>query len=173
MGATNFSATMTGKNAQAAFDAARNDAAEAARYDHEEDGWGDYEGGYTGTIAEKSDFTLITLPARVTLKRMQGWLAAAENLAWAKEELEYATEDAGRCGSIPKATRDAVKKAERAFAKVPAEHQALVSRVARIADDKWGPAVAIEITGKAATDYRKARGISRGKVFHFFGTASC
>ncbi len=52
MGATTFGNIGEGKTAQAAFNA----LVEQARYEHG-------HGGYTGTIAEKSKFVMISLPA--------------------------------------------------------------------------------------------------------------
>ena len=49
-----------------------------------------------------------------------------------------------------------------------------VRRMQRLYDDKWGPAVAMEITGKAATAYRARMGLKgkRVKVYVFCGLAS-
>lgn len=52
MGASNFSNTAEGSSAKEAF----KNATEEARYKHG-------HGGYTGTIAEKSTFTMISVPA--------------------------------------------------------------------------------------------------------------
>lgn len=52
MGACDFYSLSKGKTAQEAFDNAFDNAA----YEHG-------HGGYTGTIAEKSEFTMIDLPA--------------------------------------------------------------------------------------------------------------
>lgn len=51
MGAENFGCTASGETAQEAFDNAREDA-------YYENG----HGGYTGTIAEKQSFVIITVP---------------------------------------------------------------------------------------------------------------
>lgn len=52
MGATNFAVRAKGKTAQEAF----NTAVEQAAWEHG-------HGGYTGTIAEKSSFVVIAVPA--------------------------------------------------------------------------------------------------------------
>ena len=52
MGAMDFVHEVVGKTAQAAFKA----ACETAAYDHG-------HGGYTGTIAEKSEFIMVAVPA--------------------------------------------------------------------------------------------------------------
>ena len=51
MGASTFMVTATGATAQTAFNSARDEA----RLEHG-------RGGYTGTIAEKGSFVIITLP---------------------------------------------------------------------------------------------------------------
>lgn len=51
MGATTFGCTMRGSSAKDAFSAAREDAQ-----------WKHGNEGYTGTVAEKSKFTMITPP---------------------------------------------------------------------------------------------------------------
>lgn len=56
MGAQDFTYTATGKTAQDAFDAATSSAR------HEEG-----HGGYTGTIAEKSSFKMVSLPEGKTV----------------------------------------------------------------------------------------------------------
>jgi hypothetical protein len=54
MGACDFGATSNGKTAKEAF----VNAVEQAQWDHG-------HGGYTGTIAEKHEFVIITVPAGV------------------------------------------------------------------------------------------------------------
>lgn len=54
MGACTFTHTAKGKTAQEAFNSATDDA----RYEHG-------HGGYTGTIAEKSEFKIIPVPAEI------------------------------------------------------------------------------------------------------------
>lgn len=51
MGGCDFEVEVTGKTAQEAFDSARKEA----QWDHG-------HSGYTGTIAEKGDFVMFTLP---------------------------------------------------------------------------------------------------------------
>jgi hypothetical protein len=62
MGACNFIASATGATTQAAFD----DAVFEACIEHG-------AGGYTGTIAEKLDFTLIELPATPEGQTREEW----------------------------------------------------------------------------------------------------
>ena len=57
MGATTFGVTIEAENAQEAF----NNAKEQAYYDHG-------HSGYTGTIAEKSGYRLLTVPKDKSLK---------------------------------------------------------------------------------------------------------
>lgn len=58
---------------------------------------------------------------------------------------------------------------------VPPEHAAAVLRAARISDDKWGPAAAVEIKGDelAALRVKYPNRFPEGKrVFYFWGWAS-
>jgi hypothetical protein len=151
MGATNFSTVSMGKDAAEAFAKAR------AWAQHMEG-----HGGYTGTIAEKHGFRLFTLNvAPRNLFEVERYVEALE--------LADAFERQG----------DA-KTAKRELARCPAKfrNDATFRAMARCFSDKWGDAVAIEITGKAAREY-KARRASEGtsvrgqRVFLFFGLASC
>ncbi len=62
MGAQDFSSSARGKTAKEAFRTAREDAKYESGH-----------GGYTGTIAEKHDFKLFTLPEGVTSGQLEGW----------------------------------------------------------------------------------------------------
>jgi hypothetical protein len=144
MGAANFQTTGQGKTPAEAFYAAREHAA-----------WESGHGGYTGTIAEKSEFVLAAKPARMSAARL---VEAIETFpqAWYGEE--------------PKAF---AKRAAKWTAKYGA-HRATIERLARIYEEKWGPCVAIELTGTEAAKARKASGAKRGtRFFVFVGMASC
>jgi len=67
MGACDFMITCKAATAKAAFDEAREDA----RHEHG-------HGGYTGTIAEKSSFRMISTPAGVTPREHARNLLAAD-----------------------------------------------------------------------------------------------
>ena len=152
MGATNFSATATGRDANEAFNAAR-DAADA-EHGHEQ--------GYSGEINAKSGFSLITLPAGVSHARFQAWLGKASEAAWIDADAEYAT------------PAD-LRKAKTLRNSIPEKHRSLVARTARQADDKWGNAVAYRLPKADEKRAKADRGLAgtREQVFYFFGTASC
>lgn len=103
-------------------------------------------GGYSGTIAEKQSFKLFTPPSGV---------AALDFTRWVRE-----SEPSGSSGIAEG---------------VPPQYAAAVLRAAKISDDKWGPAAAVEIKGeelvalKAKHPGRFPEGV---RVFYFFGWAS-
>jgi len=68
MGADNFETFSAGKDAQEAFRTAVDDA--AYEYGH---------GGYTGTIAEKRNFEVFTIPEGVTIRQLIRWLEMSYN----------------------------------------------------------------------------------------------
>ncbi len=75
------------------------------------------------------------------------------------------TYKSGKGGAFSQSIRK-LTKAEQKL--VPA-----AQRIARLYDDKWGPALAIQIKGKQAAEIRKRYGRKpRDKVFSFFGWAS-
>lgn len=178
MGACGFGDTAAGRDAQDAFNTAVRDA----QYENG-------HGGYSGTIAEKSSFTLITLPKGVTPKKFWGWINAVEQNGYGGDDLQYAQENAdrlkGRRGAdfaerrVAAAKRltaikTAARKAARAVAAIPAEHRIMVREAFNISDDKWGPALCVEITGKDAREFKTRHGMkgTRNRVFYFTGMAS-
>lgn len=144
MGACEFEDIGFGRTAQEAF----ADAVRQARYEYG-------HGGYTGTIAEKSSFVEFTTVkgSRYNTDRLMADIAA---IAWTYEGDPTGPADAARAR----------------LAKAFGAHQ--VDRIVETYDDKWGPAVAVEITGKAATDIkaRNGRKGTRARVFRFAGMAS-
>lgn len=137
MGASQFMNISTGKTPEEAF----HSVTASARYEHG-------HGGYSGTIAEKHEYRLLTTPSGV---------AALDLANWA---LKYAPP-------------------ERRNPQWPAEHlpkfESEVRQIARAADDKWGPAVALEILGEELEALRKGnpnRFPKGERVFVFFGWAS-
>jgi hypothetical protein len=172
MGAVDFQTHALGKDVGEAF----REAVSYARYMHG-------HGGYSGTIAEKGDYVLITLPPRVTEAKFLKWL---QEFSWACHS-EYAKESLKRLESqrAPRGQgesyrkrkaqlRKQIKDAERTLAKLPQQHLPLLGRAARIFDDKWGPALAFEVTGTEASKVKAYNGKkgSRLKVFCFCGLAS-
>lgn len=150
MGADHFTTIALGKTVSEAFSKAQRDA--AYEYGH---------GGYTGTIAEKDGFVTITVPKGTTAEKL---IAKGHEAAWAWEQAKY------REGYKPKATERAAWKY--LVAKL-GEYDA--ERFMELAHgDKWGPALALEVTGARAVEI-KARSGRKGthdKVFIFTGYAS-
>lgn len=181
MGADNFDTYGFGKTARDAFNTACRDAA----YEHG-------HGGYTGTIAEKSSFRLVDLPKGMNAG---DFVTAVSQVFRSPYHGETETELLERFTSRKKDWVEWRKKPYGAhLTKVWRKFSANPSWVALARstyptwDDKWGPAVAVEVTGKAAADARERFGskkydrkkdawvsaIPRSvKVFRFFGMASC
>ena len=164
MGAYEFSTVALGKTPEEAF----RMAVEDARYEHG-------HGGYTGTIAEKQDFILIVLPPRVTPQRfhqlLQEFMELKGNAEWLSGERAYAGNE----------DRDLVRQSQQADAKLtrfrskqPLQLLACLERGYQLFNDKWGPALAYEITGKAASETKKrlGRAGTHDRVFCFCGLAS-
>ena len=108
MGASDFCNSWAGTDADEAF----NEAREAAAWEHG-------HGGYTGTLAEKGDFTLFGQIARDDIDKVKNLIDAADwqaNAAEARAELEKL---------------------------YPGKSQALIDNFR----DKWGPAAAFQYDG--------------------------
>lgn len=162
MGATNFSQTAWGKDANAAF----RTATDEARYScgHE---------GYTGTIAEKTDFHLVNLKdLGLSRDRFFKALRACEDAEYAEAE---ARDTIDRRTKREQAKIDTkARRAKIRFEKLAGDRAYSIRQLARMVDNKWGAAVAIEITGKAAKELRDRYGLKGKKIrfYNFFGTAS-
>lgn len=154
MGAVTFQTIALGRDAASAFTA----AVEHAQYMYG-------HGGYSGSIAEKSSYVEAVLPPRWTLDRFLDAMNA-EVGEWARKPKRDSS------GSF------ALKRWNR-------QHKAYDELVAfcgqrdvdhwRLAyDDKWGPAVCVELTGKVARDHKAAcgRAGTRDRAFAFVGFAS-
>jgi hypothetical protein len=172
MGAADFQTYGFGKTADEAY----RGAVSEALY------WSGH-GGYTGTIAEKGGYELITLPPRVSGKRFLKWLydlSWADHSEYSKERLHYlethrAPPGKGEAWRKEKAQlRKQIKDAQRVLAKLPKQHLPLLQRAEQIFDDKWGPALAFEVNGTEAREAKDRHGLkgSRKKVFCFCGYAS-
>jgi hypothetical protein len=171
MGAVDFQTYGLGRDAREAF----KQAVESAQWEYG-------HGGYTGTIAEKPSYSLVTLPPRVTTDKFLRWLQieAWSDVSWAREELKRlehtrAPRGAGETWRKRKADlRKQIKQAERERASIPAQHRALVERCAKTFDDKWGPALAFEVRGTEAKKVKAWAGLkgTRKRVFCFCGLAS-
>lgn len=174
MGATDFVSYGFGKDAKEAFSATVQDALY----------WSGH-GGYTGTIAEKGSYVLFELPPRTQPRKFINWV---ETLAYEGDQVEYLREELKRLESTraPRgqaaewrqrkaSMRKALKDGERKINSIPAAVRPVVERAAEVWHDKWGPAVAIEITGTEASRLKADNGLkgTRKRVFCFFGLASC
>ncbi|TAK59743.1 MAG: hypothetical protein EPO22_09865 [Dehalococcoidia bacterium] len=95
--------------------------------------------GYTGTIAEKYKFVLFERPVDAPVSKI---------VRWALE--------------IPFADRDFMAS------DIPPSVRQLVYQVADLTSDKWGPAVAMQLTPEETGDQR---GDSSEQVYLFFGSA--
>lgn len=162
MGAEYFETTWAGKEASEAF-----------RFCTEEARHMEGHGGYTGTIAEKGSFKLFHLPARVSFRKLMQWVWLHQDLELAKA----AVQDAARYEATTLAVKQArsrLRKVEAKFGRIPAEHRALVRNVFDVVDDKWGPAAAFELAGKAAKDFKARNNLkgTRKRVYIFCGHAS-
>ncbi len=134
MGADEFSTVAFGKDANAAF----RSATEEARYENG-------HGGYTGTIAEKHGFTLIDLKAiRMTLAKFDKALEAHMDLRYAHQNANTLPNKQTKREQSKFNTK--IKRARRAFEKIAGSNADLISRAANTSEDKWGNALAIEIT---------------------------
>lgn len=168
MGASFDDRLGTGTDAADAFRSARDDAA-----------WQHGHGGYTGTIAEKHDFALITLPARMTVERFVRLVDDAEQHMYVtdesyRDELRWATTATAK-RKVEAAHKKATAAKARFYRKLTPQAAAAVERAVEIAHgDKWGPCVAVELTGAEATEARKRLGQAgrRVRVFRFFGMCS-
>jgi hypothetical protein len=177
MGASEFITTATGRTAEEAFRAAREDA--LYEYGHR---------GYTGSVAEKSHFVMIAPEAPALKARLE---RAIEGLRVLQRDLRAGgTEEQlrgliGRLGvqvfldpfTLARASRAQAQKAIReeiarlralrAQCKVRMKPEQLATILLEIGDrridDKWGPAGCIDLTPKKKRD----------KEFLFFGLASC
>jgi hypothetical protein len=135
MGAGRFRVWGAGKTPQDAFSA----LVRQAQHEHG-------HGGYTGTIAEKHSFKLLTPPPGVAALDFVRWVVAAEQC------------EGNDCP-----------------AEVPPEYLQAVMRAAGVSDDKYGPAAAVEIKDKELEALRAKypRDFPVGeRAFVFFGWAA-
>lgn len=172
MGACDFSTTALGKTAEDAFRKAREEAA-----------WEHGHGGYTGTIAEKGDFVQFGLKPRTDPYKVRDAIAGA-SYALANERAERGGEEPWYGDHA--ADRQALKWLRERVVPKPAgtpnprgwgySRRPVGTAEAMIDawDDKWGPAVCVEVTGTRATKIKERRGRkgTHDKVFLFFGMAS-
>jgi hypothetical protein len=145
MGGANFRNILVGKDLAKEYARAVDQAA-----------WEYGHGGYTGTIAEKGAFVnLGPLPPRLTVDRL-------ETLIYRVDEYQWHLED-WRAGRRREPRNP-----------VPEQWRAFVKKAADIYDDKWGPALVVELTGTAASKVKAqvGRAGTRDRVWVAMGMAS-
>lgn len=148
MGGQSFFNIGVGKNPDEVF---RN-LSDEAQYQHG-------HGGYTGTIAEKPGFQLLSPPRGVAALDMAKWVAT-----YVSPEYRNEPWNKGWKKEYPDALEAEVRRANQVWS------------------DKWGPALAYEIKGeeleafKKLTDWRVPESVKRmpagSRVFVFLGMAS-
>lgn len=149
MGGVSFLNIGVGKTADEAF----RHLSDEASYEHG-------HGGYTGTIAEKPGFELLSLPPGVAALDMAKWVSSY----------------------VPVEFRDEPWHKGRKWETHPPAIEAHIKRAKNVWSDKWGPALAYEIKGeelealKKAKDFRIPGEIKTmppgSRVFVFLGMAS-
>lgn len=153
MGAWWFEDIAHGKTAGDAFVA----AVEEAR-------WENGHGGYTGTIAEKNGLLEFDLPARVTAAKV----VAALREAMTPGEMEWWASQGGTPVGVD--MRAAAKHTRWLVDKFG---ERTATSMLEAANDKWAPAVAFRVTGRALEEYRRRTPVPRGQgVWVFVGYAS-
>jgi hypothetical protein len=150
MGATDFLHYATGRTAEEAFEAAR----EEALYDYG-------HSGYTGTIAEKYEFVEFIPPPRVTADKVY-------SAAW--QALDTVFDSIAGSNRTTRNTKAARAKLDKWFGPSHASH------LLEIIDSKYTPAAAIRLSAKEAALFvpRTPTG-KRKKNYHawlFFGLAA-
>lgn len=174
MGAWLTTQTAAGKSAAEAHSRAVADA--TAEHGHQE--------GYSGAINSKHGFIEIALPPRMTFAKLEALLSDAEeisqNIQYWRDEIEryrpggWLHGKRGWKGNLKKAEAQ-LRKTEAQMARIEKRAGALAPRLGGIVEayqDKWGPALAVELKGAEAKRYANLK--RRGeKVYKFFGYAPC
>jgi len=134
MGATDFYSEAHGGNVKEAFYRAVDQAA----YDYG-------HSGYTGTIAEKNEYTVFDLPEGLRVEDLEGFF------------------------SLPGAS----KFADETLKAVKLMDERTLSVMGSVYEDKWGPCVAIRVTGDDEKAYRERCKVKGDvEVWAFMGVAS-
>lgn len=160
MGGTNFQTVGVGRDVKEAY----QNAVREATYEHG-------HGGYTGTIAEKDGWAHYIQPARTNAQK---YIDAVWAYQWWTICKERVADDVRR-GCMPSREDEKVARKKSVLTKALQKHEHNIARMAKVADDKWGPAVALELTGKDLKEAKERMGLkgTKKKVFLFFGMASC
>lgn len=106
--------------------------------------------GYSGDLNSKHSYLEVLVPKGVSPKKYYHWI----------EQVSYIL-------------YDHEKDKKRLMKSIPQIHHSALIRYAKIYDDKWGKALAIEVKGKEAQEFRNLNGLKgkQGKVWRFFGLA--
>ncbi len=178
MGACDFQTVAWGRTPEEAFRTAVDAAA-----------WEYGHGGYSGTIAEKHAFNLFPLPPRTKVGKVldlarlsdhEGYAAEAWRTAGWLEASLVRTSSADK-PTVRKRIKEAQAQAKRhdreaaKFERAAGTLAPLVRNVALCFNDKWGPAVAFEVTiaSEVAVYGRYSPKPKRGyRLFVFTGMAS-
>lgn len=112
-----------------------------------------HQDGYSGDLNSKNAWEQVLIPKRVNPLKYLRWIETATDSLYEEEE----------------------KAKKRILRKVPAHHQPMVLRYAKIYNDKYGRALGVKIKGKEAAEYRMHNRLKgkRGDVYLFFGSAPC
>ena len=131
------------------FGKTANEAYKEAR--EEAESYSGHRDGYSGDLNSKSGFTEVTVPKGTNPAKYAEWIETASETLW----------------------NDA-KKHKKIMRKVPVAHHKNTLVYAKIYDDKWGEALCVKITGKAAANYRTRNGLKgkKGDIYLFFGMAA-
>lgn len=143
MGASEFITRQAGMTVDQAFHAAVEDAL-----------YWEGHGGYSGTIAEKGDYEVFDIPDDLNVDVFEDLIDAALYGFWT----ERTYRGGGSVEVVEQVDEDAIK--------VDGDLRALAKRMSKVAEDKWGPCVAV----KAPRDEQVHKDGST--VWVFFGFAS-
>lgn len=169
MGACDYQTTASGRTLREAYENAR--AAARAENGHQE--------GYSGDIQTSCGVREFEVPARCSAHKLLAYAEAAQQADWYQEQIREADQDARRwpeqAQHFAKQKKAAEQGRAKALKRIPERYAPLARQIAGYLDAKCGPAVALQVTGKAATEYKRIHGGSgtRAKVWIFAGTARC
>lgn len=147
MGATNFGHESIGENVSDAY----RKAVEEAQYDYG-------HRGYTGTIAEKSGYRVVSFSGSQTPARAEKFIRAVNDYLHLRWEANDSDAKPGK-----------KKSARRKAAKLLEKWGNALGRAAVLHEDKWGPAVAVLLDKRAR---KSAKAPWKGEKWYFFGLAS-
>lgn len=169
MGACGYETIGWGKTLQDAYRHACEQAATENGHQH----------GYSGDIQTSCGVTELRLPKGMSTSKAITALYARQRADWDEQTAQSARADAHRwpdyAGQAMKLAREAERSRARELKKVPEAYQSMFARAAVAIENKCGPALAIELKGKALQDAKAAHPeLPRGtRGWIFIGTAAC